>query len=147
MHLEYARTPLAKFIAHKASAAERGIPFELTLEQWWTIWSESGHYHERGVRIGQYNMARKYDQGGYTVGNVDIVPVSDNHETQWWMHRIRSVGGPPSQYAPSNRVDQRLESTEKTILKETLRPKRLSRRERRANRNRLTQDTGRVVRP
>lgn len=131
-HSEYARTPLAKFAAHKASAAERGIPFELTLEQWWTIWNESGHYHERGVRVGQYNMARKYDRGGYTLGNVDIVTVSDNHETRWWMHRIRRIGGPSSQYAPSDRIDQRLEPTEKTILKEMLLPKKPSRRDRRA---------------
>lgn len=50
----------------------------MTFTEWWKIWSESGHYAERGTRRGQYHMARHYDRGGYTVGNVEIVTVHEN---------------------------------------------------------------------
>lgn len=63
---------------HKARAKRKGIPFELTFEQWYKIWLDSGHYHEKGTKHGQYVMSRYHDQGGYTIDNVYIQTVGDN---------------------------------------------------------------------
>ena len=63
---------------HKARAKRKGIPFELTFEQWYKIWLDSGHYHEKGTKHGQYVMSRYQDKGGYTIDNVYIQTVGDN---------------------------------------------------------------------
>lgn len=57
----------------RKSARRRGIPFQLTFEQWFEIWLRSGHLHERGCRQGQYVMARLNDTGPYAPGNVKII--------------------------------------------------------------------------
>jgi hypothetical protein len=59
-------------------ARQRGIEFLLTMEEWVTIWRESGHLHERGRGRGKYVMARYGDQGPYAVGNVKIITHSEN---------------------------------------------------------------------
>jgi hypothetical protein len=63
---------------HKARAKRKGIPFELTFDQWLKIWLDSGHYYEKGTKRGQYVMSRYKDQGGYTINNVHIQTVGDN---------------------------------------------------------------------
>lgn len=72
------RSAYRKYQAHKASTPSRGIAFELTFEQWVDVWVTSGHWHERGNRVGQYVMSRKHDDGAYAVGNVRIAPVIEN---------------------------------------------------------------------
>lgn len=67
----YARTPVGAFNSQKMNAAKRGIGWDLTFWQWWTIWRESGHWHERGRGQG-YVMCRRGDVGSYAVGNVFI---------------------------------------------------------------------------
>lgn len=59
-----------KYHNHSASADQRGVPFNLTFEEWMDIWVSSGHLEDRGVT--GYVMARFNDQGGYEVGNVEI---------------------------------------------------------------------------
>jgi hypothetical protein len=60
------------------NADHRGIPFELTLADWLSIWIGSGHYHQRGRRSGQYVMSRPGDTGPYSVDNVTIVLAQAN---------------------------------------------------------------------
>lgn len=72
------KTALKRYNMHKSNASGRtdanGNPilFLLTFEQWFQIWIESGHWHERGNKKGQYCMSRKDDLGNYEVGNVFI---------------------------------------------------------------------------
>lgn len=72
------RTPLNAYTTHKNNAIRRGVGFNLTLWQWWTIWQDSGHWDSRGRSSGEYVMCRKGDQGAYEVGNVFIALCSRN---------------------------------------------------------------------
>lgn len=69
--------PLVAYKNQKGSAAWRGIPWELNFWQWWTIWQESGHWHERGRGAG-FVMCRVGDEGPYAVGNVFIATGCEN---------------------------------------------------------------------
>ena len=62
----------------RQNAKRRGVPFNLTFEQWWALWNDSGKWTRRGRCLGQYCMARKGDRGPYAIGNVFIVTVSRN---------------------------------------------------------------------
>lgn len=70
--------PKARYQQSKQKAKERGIKMLLTFEEWYQIWLDSGHYHERGRNKGQYVMSRIGDQGNYEVGNVFIQKTEDN---------------------------------------------------------------------
>ena len=61
-----------KYSCHKGKAKKRQIPFELTFEEWYDIWQQSGKWEERGCKKGQYVMSRKGDIGPYTKENVFI---------------------------------------------------------------------------
>lgn len=74
------RTPRGAFIAQRRNARTRGIGWELTFWQWWTIWQESGHWEQRGRGSG-YVMCRKGDEGPYAVGNVFIATSIENVST------------------------------------------------------------------
>jgi hypothetical protein len=63
---------------HKARAKRKVVPFELSFDEWMKIWTDSGHYHEKGTKRGQYVMSRYKDQGGYTLYNVYIQTVGAN---------------------------------------------------------------------
>ena len=69
-------TPASKYKQQRTHARERGIGWELSLRDWWRIWSESGKWHERGQ--GRYCMIRPGDIGPYKVGNVKIATASEN---------------------------------------------------------------------
>lgn len=62
----------AQYAAQKKHAVDRGVAFELTLEEWMEIWCDSGKYHLRGRTRGCYVMCRTADIGPYAVGNVRI---------------------------------------------------------------------------
>lgn len=66
------------FQRQRYAASRRGIAWSLLLGQWWRIWQESGHWHERGRWLGQYCMARWADEGPYSTGNVYITTCSEN---------------------------------------------------------------------
>jgi hypothetical protein len=66
-----------RYTQHKANAKARGIAFTLTLEEWTGVWGDK--FALRGPKLGQYVMARKNDQGGYTPGNVEIIPAQANN--------------------------------------------------------------------
>lgn len=71
------RRPTVAFRDQKNNAANRGIGWELTLWQWWTIWQQSGKWEQRGRGQG-YVMCRKGDVGPYAVGNVFIATAREN---------------------------------------------------------------------
>lgn len=64
--------------SQKSGAKTRDIPFELTLPEWWHVWSESGKFESRGRNADQYVMCRIKDIGPYKLGNVFIATTSEN---------------------------------------------------------------------
>lgn len=62
------RNPRSAYSAHRNGAKEREIPFEMTFDEWWTIWKD--YFHMRGRGANDLCMARKGDEGPYAVGNV-----------------------------------------------------------------------------
>lgn len=70
--------PSRKYRAHRQRAKIYGIEFLLTLEEWTKIWMDSGHWKDRGIKKGKYQMARFGDKGPYAVGNVEIITGEEN---------------------------------------------------------------------
>ncbi len=60
------------------NAKRRGIDFNLTYEEWLSIWENSGHFNERGRKLGQYVMSRFNDIGDYSINNVEIIVMQKN---------------------------------------------------------------------
>lgn len=63
----------------RKTALFRGISWNMTFPEWYSVWLESGHIDHRGTTLGSYCMARTGDVGPYEIGNVRITTVSDNH--------------------------------------------------------------------
>ena len=95
--LRDAGKPVRAYHSQRQNAATRGIGWELTLWQWWTIWKESGHWEERG-RGQAYAMCRKLDQGPYSVDNVYIATNAENMR-DYWAHAERR-SGPKGELSP-----------------------------------------------
>lgn len=73
------RSPRERFAHQRRGALRRDVPWELTFEQWWRIWSDSGLYRLRGTGRGLFVMARNGpDIGPYAVGNVRIASWESN---------------------------------------------------------------------
>lgn len=64
--------------SQKADARRRGIIFVLTFDQWLRVWKQSGKLAKRGVKRGQYVMARYGDVGPYAIGNIKIITTEKN---------------------------------------------------------------------
>lgn len=69
---------LRRYKVHRTNAKKRGIAFEITYDEWLGWWKDSGHYHERGNKRGQYVMARIGDVGPYRLGNIECVQAQVN---------------------------------------------------------------------
>jgi hypothetical protein len=69
----------AAYLVQKSGAKRRNIAFLLTLDEWLTIWLDSGNWERRGPRKGQFVMARFGDIGPYAVGNVRICTNRENN--------------------------------------------------------------------
>lgn len=67
-----------KFRRQRQNARNRGIPWELSLKQWWQIWLDSGKWGCRGRELGGWVMGRIGDVGAYSPGNVYICDHSEN---------------------------------------------------------------------
>ena len=65
------------YASQKCAAKKRGIDFQLTFDEWYKVWSDSGHWHQRGRGSEKYCMARHQDTGPYSINNVSIIT---NHE-------------------------------------------------------------------
>lgn len=74
----YERTPRGAFVRQRQKAHSRGIPWELTFDQWWQIWEDSGLWKCRGNWVGGAVMMRNGDTGPYAVGNVRIGSFVEN---------------------------------------------------------------------
>tara|TARA_R110000851_G_scaffold61962_6_gene142520 strand:+ start:4809 stop:5204 length:396 start_codon:yes stop_codon:yes gene_type:complete len=75
----YAKTPRAKYCKQKNHAKTRGIPFNLTFEEWWEMWEP--HFRNRGKNVTNLMMCRTGDTGAYEVGNVRLdTPLSNQRE-------------------------------------------------------------------
>ena len=77
----------------KSNAIRRNIPFLLTFEQWLEIWKQSGHLHERGRHRGQYVMSRFGDTGPYSIDNIRIITVGENHAEIVFSPEYRKAAG------------------------------------------------------
>lgn len=80
-------TPSLRFREQKGSAHTRGIEWNLTFGEWWSLWEASGQWPKRGRGKGRYVMARPGDTGPYELGNVAIVlSVENNREfiNRYW---------------------------------------------------------------
>lgn len=64
-------------------AAVRGIEWQLSLQQWWSAWQESGRWAQRGRRKGLYVMARNGDVGPYALGNIYFTTLEQNSSDQF----------------------------------------------------------------
>lgn len=73
---QYDKSPMGRFQAQKSAARQRGIHWQLTFDEWWSLWEP--HWDQRGRRRGQLVMARQGDTGPYAIGNVRIATVTDN---------------------------------------------------------------------
>lgn len=85
----YRRTWKGMFTLHKINAKRRGVEFELTPNQWKAIWFMSGHWRDRGPRMGQFVMCRVGDAGPYAWGNVFIGPAKVNLNYGGYWTRFR----------------------------------------------------------
>ncbi len=84
MNEDYKKIPLFFYFVQKSNAKSRGICWDLTINEWWYTWNESGKWKERGQ--GKYVMARHGDDGGYTMGNVYITTSSENAAEYYMLH-------------------------------------------------------------
>lgn len=69
-------TPKGIFSAQKRKAKQRGIKWELSFDEWWKVWEESGKWNQRGV--DGYAMCRNGDSGSYSMDNVRIDTFKNN---------------------------------------------------------------------
>lgn len=68
-----------KWYDQRQNARRRGIEWDLSFADWLKIWTDSGHWHERGIKSrNSYVMSRKGDCGPYSVDNVVIKTNYDN---------------------------------------------------------------------
>lgn len=72
-----ARATIA-YSQQKKNAHQRGIQFNLTFSEWWSVWQQSGKWNERGKGADKYVMARFGDEGAYEIGNIYITTLSKN---------------------------------------------------------------------
>lgn len=70
---------------------KRNISFELTFDEWWSIWQQSGKYHQRGRGTGKYVMSRIGDQGPYRINNVFIQPFEQNYKDAWTSDKLEQA--------------------------------------------------------
>lgn len=75
------RTPTGAFARQRQNARQRGIPWNLSLDEWWAVWESSGKWHLRGRGSG-YVMSRYGDKGAYQTGNVFIQAARINNNQQ-----------------------------------------------------------------
>lgn len=72
------KSMLSKYTQHKNNSMNRGIAWRINLYEWCAIWEKSGKWSQRGRNHGEYVMARLDDEGGYEIGNIEIVLNTEN---------------------------------------------------------------------
>ena len=69
---------LKKYKHQKNNANTRGIGFEISFDDWVSVWELSGHWADRGKGKNKYVMARHNDVGPYAIWNVSIKSQEEN---------------------------------------------------------------------
>ena len=64
--------------AQRNNANRRSIPWDFDYYKWLKFWSDSGHLEDRGRGKGKYCMARRGDEGPYSLENCYITKYEDN---------------------------------------------------------------------
>ena len=64
--------PCTIYARQKAMAKIRNIDWDISFDDWYNIWIQSGKYEQRGRGVGKYCMSRKGDTGPYSKDNVYI---------------------------------------------------------------------------
>ena len=67
-----------RYQEQRLGSLQRGIPWLLPYWEWLQVWEESGHFHERGRKKGEWVMARYGDEGPYSRENVSIIRAEKN---------------------------------------------------------------------
>lgn len=89
------RSPLRRFIEQRRNANKRGIEWQFTFAEWWSIWQESGKWEQRGRGQG-YCMARYGDSGPYSPANVYICTVGQNFSDSYLVDHPRRKRSDPN---------------------------------------------------
>lgn len=88
------KNPKVAFRAQKYGAAQRGIQFLMTFEEWWSWWQIDNRWERRGRNSGQLVMARDNDEGPYHIDNIHCIECGGNiSEGAMW----RSWKAPPKE--------------------------------------------------
>jgi len=72
----YSHSPQGKYDQQRLQAAQRGIPFLLTFEEWLAVWKP--HWHQRGSCGDCLVMARHGDVGPYSADNIKLITAREN---------------------------------------------------------------------
>lgn len=75
---EHIRVAKIKYRYQRATAGQRNIDWQLTFEQWYDWWQQTGHWEERGITSGKYVMSRYGDVGPYSLDNIFCQTRDDN---------------------------------------------------------------------
>jgi len=78
---KWQKTAKGKYRSQASKAATRGIEWQLTFEQWWNWWQQTGRWSERGATIGKYCMCRYGDIGPYSLDNIYLDLHRENVKT------------------------------------------------------------------
>jgi hypothetical protein len=58
---------------HRAQARYRKEDYELTIEQWFELWSDNDKFLNRGRKPDEWVLTRKDSEGAWSVSNVEII--------------------------------------------------------------------------
>lgn len=77
------KLPKKAYDDQKRHASARGIPWNLSYEDFLELWLVSGKWSQRGKKINDFCMCRFGDKGPYSKTNVFIGSVKDNLRERW----------------------------------------------------------------
>lgn len=83
---DYYKTPIHAYIQQRSNSRSRDIAWNITINEWWSVWEASGKWGERGVGKDLYVMGRHGDLGSYEIGNVKIITMSENSREYYDLH-------------------------------------------------------------
>lgn len=81
--------PGRAYSSQKGNAKNRGIHWDMTFDEWWSIWND--YYHLRGVGTNGLVMARNGDVGPYSVSNVHLTTKLGNAQEHHRNPKTREI--------------------------------------------------------